>query len=249
LRPKGFHHTEETKRKMSEKGKSPSEEVKKKRVETRRKNHPHLSDEQKRKISEKLKGHHLSEETKKKISEKHHGTKPWNYGKQLSPETKKKLSETLSGEKSPHWKGGKVKTICETCGKEMAAFPSQLKRFKHHHCSNRCASIYRMKNQKTKDTFIEIAIERELIKNVIPYMKQVPLEGITLADFLLPNKIVIQCDGDYWHRTKERKNRDVNQDFILGFRGYRVYRFKESEIKKSARKCINKILENEGIKM
>jgi len=34
----------------------------------------------------------------------------------------------------------------------------------------------------------------------------------------------------------------MNQDFILTFYGYRVFRFKGSEIKKSVQKCINKIM-------
>lgn len=95
---------------------------------------------------------------------------------------------------------------------------------------------------KRKDTSIEIAIERELIKQHIPYMKQVPLEGITVVDFLLPNRIVIYCDGNYWHNKLNIKNRDLNQDFILTFKGYKVFRFWEKDIKKSAKRCIKKIL-------
>ncbi len=71
---------------------------------------------------------------------------------------------------------------------------------------------------KKKDTSIEIAIEQELKKQNIPYMKQAPIEGIALVDFLLPNKIIIQCDGNYWHNLPANKNRDINQDFILNFK-------------------------------
>ncbi len=95
---------------------------------------------------------------------------------------------------------------------------------------------------KTKDTFIECLIENELIRRNIPYTKQVPLLDITLVDFLLPNNIVIYCDGDYWHSRKLNKGRDIAQDTVLYFKGYKVYRFTETEIKKSAKKCMNKVI-------
>jgi len=94
-----------------------------------------------------------------------------------------------------------------------------------------------------KETSIEIAIERELIKRHIYYDKQVPIFiAHTVVYFLLPNKIIIYCDGDYWHNLPNNKNRDINQDFILTFNGYKVYRFMETEIKKSAKNCVDKII-------
>ena len=92
-----------------------------------------------------------------------------------------------------------------------------------------------------KDTLPERLIEQELIRQCIPYNKQVPLESIAVVDFLLPSRIIIQVDGDYWHSLPQTKKRDNNQDFILGFKGYRIYRFWEKDIKKSACKCINQI--------
>ena len=37
------------------------------------------------------------------------------------------------------------------------------------------------------------------------------------------------------------KDKDINQDVILTFNGFNVYRFTETEINKSPRRCINKI--------
>lgn len=64
----------------------------------------------------------------------------------------------------------------------------------------------------------------------------------TKVDFLLSNDTIIYCDGDYWHNRPEVKKRDTNQNFILTFNSYKIYRFTETEIKKSAKKCIDKIL-------
>ena len=91
-------------------------------------------------------------------------------------------------------------------------------------------------------------MEQELIKNKIPYIKQCPVEHIAIVDFLLPNKIIIQCDDDYWHSREKNKGRDIAQDTVLTFKGYKVYRFWEHEIKKSVSKCLGKILHSEGEK-
>jgi len=149
-------------------------------------------------------------------------------------------SKNMRGKDSSRWKGGKVKRICQICGKEFYVISSIIKYGNGRFCSLKCRAIWQNKHQKKKDTSIEILIEQELIKNKIPYMKQVPIEGIALVDFLLPNKIIIQCDGDYWHSKEINKGRDISQDVVLNFNGYKVYRFWEHEIKKSAGKCIIK---------
>lgn len=82
----GKHHTEETKRKISE-------------AKTGIAGHPH-TEESRKKISESKKGanNHMygkchSEKTKKKMSESHRGENNHNYKKHLSEETRKKIGE------------------------------------------------------------------------------------------------------------------------------------------------------------
>ena len=200
------------------------------------------------------KGKKASDKAKKNLSIAHKGQIAWNKGKKMLPmlkQTKEKIREanirlgikppTLKGKNSPNWKGGKIKIICKNCGKEKEVYPFTIKNKNGKFCSSRCSAIWQRKHQKNKDTSIEIAIKQELIKNKIPYMKQVPIEGIALVDFLLPNKIIIQCDGDYWHSRKINKGKDIAQDTILIFKGYKVFRFWEHEIKKSVKKCIRRI--------
>lgn len=92
----GKHHTEETKRLISE-------------SQVGDKNHmfgKHLTDEHKKKISLKLKGREgrkQSEETKLKISEAQSGEKSVWYGKKHSDETKKLMSIKSSGENNPSY--------------------------------------------------------------------------------------------------------------------------------------------------
>lgn len=91
---RGSHHSEETRRKLSEVKKG--------------ENHPlygkHHSEETKRKMSESKKGgnhpmfgKHPSEETKKKLSETHKGEKHYLFGKHLSKETRRKMGEAKKG--------------------------------------------------------------------------------------------------------------------------------------------------------
>lgn len=63
---KGYHHTEEAKKKISEAGKNPSEETRKK-IGAAQKGKI-LSEETRKKIGASLKGHKVSEEHKKKLS-------------------------------------------------------------------------------------------------------------------------------------------------------------------------------------
>jgi len=99
-RPKGYKHTEETKRKMSKALKG--------RV---------ISEQQKRKVSEVHKGKIVSKETRCKMSEAHKGKKfseehkrkmsEVQKGKKHSEETKQKISEAGKGKKNGSWNGGK----------------------------------------------------------------------------------------------------------------------------------------------
>jgi very-short-patch-repair endonuclease len=95
---------------------------------------------------------------------------------------------------------------------------------------------------KKEGTKIEKSIEQELVVRKIPYEKQVPLLGITLVDFLLPGKIVIYCDGEYWHKRPQVKQRDARQNAALLEEGYSVFRFLESEINASPCACLDRLL-------
>ena len=101
--PKGYHHTDDAKRRIGS--------AAKKRITGTK-----LSDETRHKISESLKGHTSwnkgrtpDEETRKKISESLKGHTPWNTGKTLSEEHKKKISESNKGQNKgkPTWAKGK----------------------------------------------------------------------------------------------------------------------------------------------
>ena len=117
----GKHHSEESKRKMSEtKNGKPGHphtpesiaKISQSRIGERNPNRngnarrdKKASPETIKKLSDSHKGHHPSPETLRKKSESMRGEKNWNYGKRLSPETRRKLS-AYRGEKASNWKGG-----------------------------------------------------------------------------------------------------------------------------------------------
>lgn len=97
----GMHHTEETKRKMSEshKGKSHTVDTRKKLSEANKgKTSPRkgmkASEETRKKISESRKGITLSDDTRRKISESKKGQVPGTKGKKMTEEQRRKSSES-----------------------------------------------------------------------------------------------------------------------------------------------------------
>lgn len=119
--------------------------------------------------------------------------------------------------------------------------------------------IRRLKNREMpfKETLIEKKISRELNKRNIQFTPQYSIDGKFVCDFALPEfKIIIECDGDYWHanpeiydttkltKTQSRKvETDKYKDKYLQEKGWTVLRFFESKIKRSASECIDKVQE------
>lgn len=95
-----------------------------------------------------------------------------------------------------------------------------------------------------RDTSIENAIEDELRRRSIYYVKQAPLEQVLVADFFLPaRRIVIEADGHRWHESTAARIKDWKKTYYLQKKGYTVYRFWESDIRKSAARCLDTIWE------
>ncbi len=101
-----------------------------------------------------------------------------------------------------------------------------------------------------QDTFIELAIQDELANRQIMFIKQFVFEGIARVDFYLPeHNVVVQCDGCYWHNclghypkhNVKQRQKDITKDAKLSFRGVKVFRFWEHDIRLSAKECINRL--------
>jgi very-short-patch-repair endonuclease len=146
----------------------------------------------------------------------------------------------LVGPKNPKWKP-KVVITCAYCGVEFTTFPSRAARRKycckeHRHLGNlqRLAINHR--------TNLEVAMADALRQHGITFEEQITLVDRFMVDFLLPaSRIVIQCDGLYWHDRPHVRHRDRGQDRYLAQAGYIVLRFTDNQILHEMPSCIKSI--------
>jgi len=93
-----------------------------------------------------------------------------------------------------------------------------------------------------QETTPESLLYAELERRRIPFMKQQPIDGLYVVDALIPGaRVVIEADGDYWHKLPELQERDKRKDRYLKGRGYHILRFWESELKSDVEACVDKI--------
>ena len=113
-----------------------------------------------------------------------------------------------------------------------------------------------MSRIRSKDTKIEMKIAELLRKNKMRYRKHPKLFGS--PDFIVEKKILLFCDGDFWHgyqyarkkkppkkfwRDKIERNmeRDRKVSRKLRADGWHVVRLWEHDIETSPEKCVGKI--------
>ena len=146
------------------------------------------------------------------------------------------------------------KTWEELFGKEKALI---MKRKTSLH--SRELIIKRLQSNKMpfSNTKIELMMKKELENKNIHFKFQQPMYNRFVCDFVLPQyKIVLECDGDYWHVNPkiydrnspnlpkiqiDRLKRDDFKNKYLIKKGWKVIRFFESDIKRNISKCIDSL--------
>ena len=89
------------------------------------------------------------------------------------------------------------------------------------------------------DTKIELKMQRILTKYRYKYVMHQPCCNVCLPDMMFPDKkIVIFCDGDYWHNLPNYIERDKYQDRVLLENGWIPIRFWEHEINDNIEDCL-----------
>jgi very-short-patch-repair endonuclease len=119
-------------------------------------------------------------------------------------------------------------------------------------------AIYALKKMHS-GTSIEEILEHEFALRNVKVKRQFQLWNngrlIRVADFAIPEcKILIECDGDFWHANPEKYNvslkacqqhnlqKDREKDKLSVALGWKVFRFYESEIRQNASFCVDKIV-------
>lgn len=220
-------------------------------------NNPAKRIEVRAKISKANKGRKFSKETRENMSKAQKG-RVIKWGAKIS-DAKKKWYASRQGQEF-------IKKLRKRIGSDNPMFGKSVE-IKNRHWVNlwdesrkqELINIFRKKrmNQRfpSKATLIEKLIEKELRKRKIHFVMHYPILDICQPDIvILDNKLAVQCDGDWWHANPkfyDRKSlseiqlnnikRDRRQDNILINKGWHVMRFWESEIKKDAAGCVNRI--------
>jgi very-short-patch-repair endonuclease len=147
---------------------------------------------------------------------------------------REKFYKTIKfGEENRSWKRKKI--VCDCCGKSRYLKPSMYKKLV---LNGICWNCYKHSRPKSS---LEIKMKEELIRRNIEFKEQVPFKGLFL-DFVLPNNIVIEVDGEYWHNLPENKARDQRKDKLLKQDGYKLFRFTDKQINTDIKLCVDKIL-------
>ena len=143
----------------------------------------------------------------------------------------------------------RVMLTCKLCGKEFEVVPVLAATRKY--CSKKCQLIDQFRNQQ-RPSKLELQFRDALDKADIPYEFQASVpESLTIIDFLLPNRLAVYTDGDYYHahpdkypkakRNKmqgETQARDARLSAELRAAGYTVLRFWGSDIRADLPACI-----------
>ena len=191
----------------------------------------------------------MSEEAKKKMSEARRrniakGMKHGMFGKRHSEESRKKMSKTHKLNPTRHWLGKHRPDVAESSRKtilrlyESGAFPKQT------------------------NTLPERTVKEELLKRGLKegedFIHQYKLNEKFFVDFYFPKeKMVVECDGDFWHanpakysgkilrpaqvrtlKVDKSKNAYIQ---TLDNGSWTLIRLWESDIKKDAKACVDKI--------
>jgi very-short-patch-repair endonuclease/predicted DNA-binding protein (UPF0251 family) len=95
-----------------------------------------------------------------------------------------------------------------------------------------------------RETAIEAKIYAELERRGITFVKQQVIDGLWVVDALIPGaRIVIECDGEYWHSLPEMQHRDKKKDGYLRSRKYKVFRFPEAAIHSDVKECVQRVVD------
>ena len=184
---------------------------------------------------------------------KFHGQCPSEWSEEKRAEASRKTSETflregtVKGDKNPRWAGGFTEYICFVCGKDAPKRPYIHRKIvageQKPFCSIPCVASYGRSFVKREATSIEVAMQAELERRGIEFDAQYDFNGKFKPDFILHEyKIIIECDGDYWHRLPEVVSRDKRKNAYYKACGYSTHRFWESEINADVEACVDVVL-------
>ena len=143
---------------------------------------------------------------------------------------------TIIGKNHPLYT--QVELTCEFCGKKYNCKPSIVHRSRF--CSKQCHGAWVVRNTHSP-TSIELAVAKMLKSMYLAYTTEKQMGRFICDLVLIDYKLVIECDGTYWHGSNQQKRKDRRKDSWLKTQGYKVLRLPEAQINKTPTRCIQRI--------
>lgn len=150
---------------------------------------------------------------------------------------KRHEAQTKRGVNHPLYKE-KTAMTCEVCGKVCMVKPSLVSRFRA--CSRRCAAVL-SQQAWPRTSSIEKAMHDAFLAIGLTPVPQYAIGG-WVVDFAFPSaRLVVECDGTYWHGRPRQQLRDRQKDASLRERGWHILRLSEIDINASPADCAQRV--------
>ena len=164
---------------------------------------------------------------------------PWNADKRIwcSQDCCNESRRNTTGKDHPYYKP-KVRIACEVCGTVRYVKPSLVSRFRA--CSKRCAGSLANHRSSSLETATKAALD--IMGEV--YEAQARFEWYSV-DFYIPSRrLVIECDGSYWHSLPKQVRLDKSKDTYLRNRGYTIVRLEEADIRQNVYMVVQEAIQS-----
>jgi len=220
------------------------------------------TEEFKKKRSEDMKGNQYalgckhSEEANTKKSKDRMGDKNSFYGEKHSEATKKIISESCKGRTA--WNKDKIGVSKETSenmrkGQARRLEDPEERRKRSKRVKAFFAKMTKeekliyldkwIKGSRGKPSSLEIAICKVLDNLKIKYLTQHRIK-VWYADIYIPSRrLIIECNGNYWHSLPERIKRDKKLENHAKENGYKLIWLWEDEIRENPKSALMNGLE------
>ena len=134
----------------------------------------------------------------------------------------------------------RVEATCTICGKKCLVPPYRALHFKA--CSQKCSTMIARLAAKTVSK-LEFKMQDIMVKAGLSAIHQYKI-GFYMVDFAFAQqKVVIECDGDYWHSLPNNMANDRRKNTYLTRQGWCVIHLPEHKINSVPGECLQLIQE------
>ncbi len=128
--------------------------------------------------------------------------------------------------------------ICAHCKQEFKISACEVRNGKGKFCTRECFIKF------NGESSLEEKVRKYLESKHVEFQQEVKF-GRYRADFVLTGtKIIIECDGEFWHLSERNKISDPRKDKYLQSLGYQVFRLTGRQINENHGTAIDQLFRN-----